>query len=102
MGMLLYLSTNTRPDISYAVSQVAHFNHNPKQSHAQAVKMILHYLKGTSDKGMIMKPAGALALDDWADANFCGLFHSDPDSSPTSVKSRTGYIITLSGVPLVW
>jgi hypothetical protein len=102
VGMLLYLSTNTRPDISYAVSQVARFNHNPKQSHAQAVKMILRYLKGTCDKGMIVKPTGALALDDWADADFCGLFRSDPDSSPTSVKSRTGYIITLSGVPLVW
>jgi hypothetical protein len=47
VGMLLYLSTNTRLDISFAVSQVAHFNHNPKQSHAQAVKMILRYVKGT-------------------------------------------------------
>ena len=28
--MLLYLSTNTRPDIVFAVSQVAHFNSNPK------------------------------------------------------------------------
>lgn len=102
MGMLLYLSTNTRPDISYAMSQVARFNHNPKQSHAQYIKMILCYLKGTCDKGMIMKPTGALALDDWADADFCGLFCSDPNSSPTSVKSHTGYIITLSGVPLVW
>ena len=31
VGMLLYLSTNTRPDISFAVSQVARFCHNPKR-----------------------------------------------------------------------
>ena len=50
VGMLLYLSTNTRPDIAFAVSQVAQFNSNPKQSHASAVKMIIRYLSGTSDK----------------------------------------------------
>ena len=38
VGMLLYLSTNSRPDISYAVSQVCRFTHDPKQSHAVAVK----------------------------------------------------------------
>jgi hypothetical protein len=34
IGMLLYLSTNTRCDISFAVSQAARFSANPKQSHA--------------------------------------------------------------------
>ena len=51
VGMLLYLATNTRPDIAFAVSQVARFNHDPKQSHASAVKIILRYLKGTMDQG---------------------------------------------------
>eukprot|EP00972_Heterocapsa_arctica_P038481 5669739-Heterocapsa_arctica.AAC.1 len=41
IGMLLYLSTNTRPDISFAVSQVARFSHAPKKSHASAVKTII-------------------------------------------------------------
>jgi hypothetical protein len=102
VGMLLYLSTNTRPDISFAVSQVARFNHNPKQSHAKAVKMILRYLHGTSGKGMIIRPTGTLELVDWCDSDFCGLFRRDPDDSPSSVKSRGGFIITLSDVPLVW
>ena len=33
LGMLLYLSMNTRPEIAFAVSQVAQLNSNPKQSH---------------------------------------------------------------------
>ena len=40
-AMLLYLSTNTRPDIAYVVSRVAHFGSNPKQSHASNIKMIV-------------------------------------------------------------
>ena len=55
IGMLLYLTTNTRPDIAFAVSQVARFSHNPKNSHASAVKTILRYLAGTKDKGVIYK-----------------------------------------------
>jgi hypothetical protein len=102
VGMLLYLATNTRPDISFAVSQVARFNHNPKQSHAQAVKMIIRYLHRTSDKGTIVKPTGTLQLDCYADSDFCGRFRSDPDYNPSSAKSRTGYIITLGGAPLIW
>ena len=56
VGMLTYLSTNTRPDIAFAVSQVAWFSSNPKQSHASAVNMIIRYLFVTSDKGMIFTP----------------------------------------------
>ena len=87
VSMLLYLSTNTRPDISFAISQVARFNHSPKQSHATTLKMIIHYLKGTKDKGMIFKPNGTLNLECWCDADFTGLYKHDPDTNPSSVKS---------------
>ena len=102
VGMLLYLSTNTRPDISFAVSQVARFSHNPKRSHASAVKSIVRYLNRTSDKGMIIKPTGDLAMDCYVDADFAGLHGRDPERSPSSAKSRTGYIITLGGCPIIW
>jgi hypothetical protein len=39
--MLLYLLTNKIPDIAFAMSQVASFNHNPKKSHATTTKMIV-------------------------------------------------------------
>ena len=97
VGMLLYLATNTRPDIAYAVSQVARFSHSPKQSHATAVKTIVRYLSGTREKGSIFNPPKELTLDCYVDADFAGLYGRDPDSEPTAAKSRTGYIISMAG-----
>jgi hypothetical protein len=102
VGMLLYLANNTRPDISFAVSQVARFNNNPKKSHASAVQMILRYLKRTYDKGLIVKPDGTYNLKIWVDADFAGLHGREPDTSPNSARSRLGYIMTLGGFPLTW
>ena len=97
VGMLLYLSTNTRPDISFAVSQVARFSHNPKQSHASAVKTIVRYLAGSKEKGTIFHHPTKLYLDCYVDADFAGLHGRDPPEEPTSVKSRTGYILSFAG-----
>ena len=97
VGMLLYLSTNTRPDIAYAVSQVARFSHNPKKSHASAIKTLIRYLSGTKNQGVIYKRPKTLQLDCYVDADFAGLYGREPPESPTSVKSRTGYIISVGG-----
>ena len=102
VGMLLYLSCNSRPDIAFAVSQVCRFNSKPKQSHAIAVKRIVRYLAGTRDEGMIIRPTGKLSLDLYVDADFCSLHGQEDSRDPTSARSRTGYIINLSGCPLVW
>jgi hypothetical protein len=52
----MYIASNTRPDIAYAVHQASRYSHGTPDSHALAVKRILRYLKGTSDKGIIFKP----------------------------------------------
>ncbi len=52
VGSLLYLSTWTRPDISYAVNNVAKFCSKPTQQHWTAVKRIMRYLKGTINVGL--------------------------------------------------
>jgi Reverse transcriptase (RNA-dependent DNA polymerase) len=101
VGMLLYLSNNSRPDLVFAVSQVARFTHDPKQSHAAAIKRIVRYLVGTADKGTIMKPDGTLTLTSHADSDFAGLFKVDPAEDKSSAKSRMGYIISLGGCMLV-
>jgi hypothetical protein len=59
-------------------------------------------LHHTADKGTIVTPTGDLSLDCYVDADFAGLHRRDPDHSDTSAKSRTGYIITLGGCPILW
>jgi hypothetical protein len=102
VGMLLYLSNNTRPDITYAVSQVARFTNKPKVSHAKAIKSIVRYLSRTADKGFDIKPDGSYDLRCWVDADFAGLHNMEPEQTKTSAKSRYGYIVSFAGVPLIW
>ena len=102
VGSLLYLATNTRLDIAFAVSQIGRFVHHPKKSHATAVKTLLRYLKKTKEFGTIIKPGGLLIIDLWVDSDFANLFKIDPDQSPTASKSRAGFLICLSDIPLLW
>jgi len=94
VGMLLYLANTTRPDIAFAVNQCACFSNDPKEPHATALKQIGCYLKTTDDKGIIIrKTQGIPMLDCWVDADL---------KDPTSVRSRTRFVITLGGNPAVW
>jgi hypothetical protein len=102
VGMLLYLSSNSRPDIQFAVHQCARFTHFPRKSHAEALKRIARYLKGTMDKGLEFKPTTAMELDLYVDADFAGLWNHEDDQDPVCVKSRTGYLITLGSCPVTW
>jgi hypothetical protein len=49
VGTLMYLACSTRPDISYAVGEVARFVSNPGMKHLDAVLHICRYLIGTMD-----------------------------------------------------
>ena len=102
VGMLLYLSGHSRPDIAYSVSQVARFTFCPKRSHEAGMKMIGRYLLGTRNKGLTINPTRALKIDAYPDADFAGLYGHEDSSDPICVCSRTGFIITVAGCPVVW
>ena len=102
IGMLMYLSNTTRPDISFAVHQCARFTHHPRRSHELALKRIGRYLVGTKDKGMILDPSQDLDIDCYVDSDFAGLWGSEPAHLPISVKSRSGWVITVGGCPVIW
>ena len=53
VGTLLYLSVGTRPDITFAVSNVAKYCAKPNKQHWVAVKRILRYLRGTPNFGIL-------------------------------------------------
>ena len=104
VGQLNYLAGHTRCDITLATSQVARFVHNPKRSHELALIRIGQYLKGTLDKGLILKPTALnqLQVDIYVDAAFACGWNSELGTNPESVKSRTGYLIEIAGCPVLW
>jgi len=57
-----------------------------------------------STKGITFKPMNksSFQLDLYADADFAGRHGADPLSDRNSARSRTGYIISLNGCPLIW
>lgn len=103
IGKLLYLEKSTRPDITFAVHQAARFSSDPQVEHGKAVRWLGRYLKGTSTKGITVKPDKTQSLKCYADADFSGAWDhviamDDPDTS----RSRSGYVITYWDVPLIW
>jgi hypothetical protein len=102
VGMLLYLASNSRPDIAFAVHQCARFSHCPRASHEIALKKICRYLHGTSTQGLIFRPSKEFSIDCYVDSDFSGLFGTEDSQDPICAKSRTGYVITLAGCPLLW
>ena len=93
VGSLLYLSGWTRPDIAFAVRNVAKFTENPTMQHWIAVKRILRYIKGTLDYGIQYRKGNEQLLG-YSDASWA----NDLDDR----KSVSGYIFMLSGGPISW
>ncbi|XP_019086350.1 PREDICTED: uncharacterized protein LOC109126901 [Camelina sativa] len=52
IGSLLYL-TATRPDLCFSVGVCARYQADPRMSHLNAVKRIIKYVKGTTDRGSL-------------------------------------------------
>jgi hypothetical protein len=103
VGMLNNLASSTRPDIAFAVHQCARFCVNPKRSHELAIRRIVRYLKSTPNNGYFLRPTITKpTLDCYVDADFAGLWTPSTAHDPTSIKSRTGYIITFASCPLLW
>ena len=82
--------------------QAVRFTYNPKVSHAKAIKHICCYLKGTLTDGLMLHPGSNMNVISWVDANFCGLYGTEDVHDSTSVKSHTGYIITVANCPAIW
>ena len=89
IGMLNYLAASIRPDILHSVHQCARFTANPKLSHERAVKYIIRYLKGTKDKGVVLKPNLEAGIKCYVDTDFATGYSEDTSEDLVSVHSRT-------------
>ena len=94
VGSLLYLSSSTRPDITYAVSNVAKYSANPTKQHWIAVKRIFHYLKGTLNHGLFYSRNESTECVGFSDSDWGG----DLDDR----KSTSGYLFQLGRTAISW
>jgi hypothetical protein len=83
VGSLNYLTT-TRPSISYSVSVLSQFMAKPHESHWNAAKEVLRYLKGTLDYGIKYTNASDVELTGYSDSDWAG--------NPDDRRSTTGYV----------
>lgn len=91
IGSLLYLSSISRPDISFAVNYLSRFNSNPMKNHWAMVKRIFQYLKATPDYGIFYD--GSKEIVAYTDSDYGG----DKDTGHS-----TSGIIVIRGGPVVW
>ena len=97
----MYFDKSTRPEIAQALHQCARFQADPKVEHGQAVKWIGRYLLKTKDKGMVLRPLDKY-FDCYVEASFAGDFVKEYSEEPDMAGSRTGYVITYGGCPVIW
>ena len=106
VGLLLWISGNARPDISFAVSSMARHMANPRPEHFRAVQRIGRYLLGTRDRGIILNPKSSTTpFEICVDADFAGNYRTDDSDVCTdsaTVRSRTGYLLCFANSPLLW
>jgi len=93
IGSLRYLTT-TRPDIVYGVSLLSRYMERPIESHWQAAKRILRYVKGTLNFGLYYTYGETFELKGYSD--------SDWGRDPVEKKSTTGYVFFGSSTAFSW
>ena len=97
IGSLLYLATNSRPDIAVGTSILARHVSDPKQSDWTEVKRIFRYLKHTKEKKLRLgtpEEKHIKQLIGYADADWGG--------DVQDRKSNTGYYFKYLGAPISW
>ncbi|EFN65994.1 Retrovirus-related Pol polyprotein from transposon TNT 1-94, partial [Camponotus floridanus] len=92
VGALTYLASTTRPDISFAVSNLGQYNNCFGANHWKAAKRVLRYLKGNIDVGLTFgSDSGSIV--GFADADW---------GNTEDRRSFSGYIFMLNGGPVSW
>ena len=111
IGMLNYLVNCTHPELAFAVHQCARFCNDPKRVHEQAVKRIIRYLlrtqktytgKDKAPQGILFQPNKTKSIETYVDVSFAGEWNTSWSDEPSSVMSRTGYVIFYANCPIIW
>ena len=71
LGKLIYL-TVTRPDITYVVSVLSQFMHEPRDVHWEGALRVLAYIKRAPNKGLIYLCHDHLRIEAYSDVGYAG------------------------------
>ena len=93
VGSLNYLATCSRPDLAFAVSQIARHMHAPTEENWTAVKRIFRYLQGTKTLCLFYSST-PIPLTGYSDASYA------PEA--TDRKSTSGYVFMKNGGAISW
>ena len=99
--MLKHFQGHSRPSITFTVSQVAWFTYSCKRLYEFALERIGQYLKGTTNKGLILRLTDSFGIYSFVDTDFARLWTHEDKLGPTCVKSRAGYVVCLAGCHIV-
>jgi hypothetical protein len=103
VGKLNCLAQSTRPDIMYAMQQIAKYLSDSRQSHGEAILYLVCCLNTTHDLGLKFKPDSKKGFECYCDADFSGNWNKEfiPVDSSTA-KSQSRWIIIYAGCPIYW
>jgi len=93
IGALNWVAVGSRPDISFAVGQLAQFMENPGRNHWEAVKRVLRYLKGMKDLKLVYGNTGDKGLQAFADADGANQEHR---------RAISGFVVLIDGGAVSW
>ena len=93
IGIILYLASNIRPDISFSVHQCVLFTHNIKELHETSRKRIYWYLQGTNDTGIVFYTSKIIVAYCYEDEDFIRLWGHGNNQDPIYARSRTGFVV---------
>lgn len=93
VGKLIFLS-HTHPDITYVVSTVCQFMHNPSEDHRMSVTRIVHYLKSALGGGLMFSKSNHLNIDGYTDTDWVRDVFKE--------KSMSGYFTFIGGNMVTW
>ncbi|MBW0535573.1 hypothetical protein O181_075288 [Austropuccinia psidii MF-1] len=94
IGSINYLSTATRPDLSFAVSTLSQFLEKPGIKHWQGFLHVLRYLNGSQDLGLVYGGKKQYGISAYGDADW--------GNCQVTRRSITGYLACFDQCLVIW
>ncbi|MBW0464974.1 hypothetical protein O181_004689 [Austropuccinia psidii MF-1] len=94
VGSLNYISFNTRPDITFAVSHLSQFLEEPGLQHWNACLQVFCYLYHSKNVCLTFKNHGFLHIKTYADADW--------GNSPIDRRSISGFTVSIDPHLISW